>query len=167
MTYSPITPKVLGTFSNVWFEPVQFMNLLNSLSMESFQTQAGRDKAREAIVACLVTVPTANLRFPSGVWYAYRDAPSIGPVFSALLQATDTKNRMAENSNDSAPAASVELRAMARTDDATVAIRNSIDNIRSVLVQGQGVLDRESYETSMGLAWAEAPTRSRPSTSSG
>ena len=96
MSYSNITALNL-IYSSPTFAPYDvLLEILIKSRSNSFQTQAGRDILREQLVNALQTVVTPTTRFPANRWYVWSRNPTLGPVFEALLQATDTKNRIIE-----------------------------------------------------------------------
>nr|QHR83191.1 coat protein [Hibiscus latent Fort Pierce virus]WJE88256.1 18 kDa coat protein [Hibiscus latent Fort Pierce virus] len=153
MSYSNITALNL-IYSSPTFAPYDvLLEILIKSRSNSFQTQAGRDILREQLVNALQTVVTPITRFPADRWYVWSRNPTLGPVFEALLQATDTKNRIIETEEDSRPTTAETLNATQRVDDATVAIHKEIDNILGLLQGGTAVYNQASFEIASGWTW--------------
>nr|WHO41266.1 coat protein [Sunn-hemp mottle virus] len=159
MAYSNPTPSQLVYFTNTYADYFGLFNSLNNVRTNSFQTQAGRDELREILVKSQVSVVSPVSRFPAEpAYFVYLRDPSISTVYTALLQSTDTRNRVIEVENSSNVTTAEQLNAVRRTDDASTAIHNNLEQLLSLLTNGTGVLNRTSFESNSGLVWTPPAT---------
>lgn len=153
MAYTPITKKTVFPFSIAWFEVNNLLNILNSNLTKSFQVQANRTDLAEIIKGAMVSIVNANTRFPNGI-YIYRWDDQVKVAINNILSATDTKNRIVEVADGSAPSSQVELNSVRRTDDATVAIRSAIQDLIDLILNEIGFYEQADFESKFGLTWA-------------
>jgi len=154
MAYTPINDNTIVLFSNAWFEASNLLNILNNALGDSFQVQVNRTDLANLLRGAMVSVVNATTRFPDRT-YVYRYDDQIKVAVNNILSAVDTKNRVVEVADGSAPSANVELNAVRRTDDSTVATRNAIINLMDLLIQKTGYYGRLSFESAFGLTWTE------------
>ncbi|AEW50167.1 unnamed protein product [Clitoria yellow mottle virus] len=153
MAYHTPRPNQLVYFTNAFAEYFGFVNSLQKARVNSFQTQAGRDQLREVLVNSQVSVASPTVRFPENSFYVSFVDASVSTVYNALLQSTDTRNRVIEVENSSSVSTTEQINAVRRTDDASTAIHNNLDQLLNLLAAGTGVLDRQSFESTSGLTW--------------
>jgi len=153
MAYSNVTAKKLKWFSQSYFDPVAFLDGLVPIESNAFQTQAGRDAVRNYLQSSLVSGPTRAERFPSGRFLACTAMAPLTDMWAAVLQATDTKNRITEDEKADRVSTAEALNSVKRVDDATVAIRSSLDQLKAALRDGSGVFDQADFEEATGLVW--------------
>lgn len=101
----------------------------------------------------MVSVVNEKVRFPEGRIYIYRYSDQIKVAINNILAATDTKNRIVEVADGSAPSTQVELNSVRRTDDATVAVRTAIETLIDLIILKVGFYDRTEFESRFGLTW--------------
>ncbi|BAF37647.1 18 kDa coat protein [Cucumber mottle virus] len=160
MAYSPITPTNLSLFSSNYVPFTEFYNYLVTAQGEAFQTQQGRDSVRDSLSGFFSSPVSPTVRFPDGVFYVFLGNPVLDPLFKALLQSLDTRNRVIEVDNPSNPTTAESLNAVQRTDDSTVSSRVGLINLRAAITQGNGVVNRSIFESSNGLTWATSGSSS-------
>jgi len=153
MAYTPINDNTIVIFSNAWFDASNLLNILNNALGDSFQVQINRTDLANLIRGAMVSVVNATTRFPERT-YIYRYDDQIKVAVNNVLGAVDTKNRVVEVADGSAPSANVELNAVRRTDDSTVATRNAIQNLLDLIIQKTGFYNRTTFEAAFGLTWA-------------
>ena len=102
-------------------------------------------------------MPSMTVRFPASDFYVYRYNSTLDPLITALLNSFDTRNRIIEVDNQPAPNTTEIVNATQRVDDATVAIRASINNLANELVRGTGMFNQAGFETASGLVWTTTP----------
>lgn len=156
MAYTKVTPARLKFFGKVWFDPLPFQNGLKDLLKNSFQTQAGRDAVRDFLQNSLKEVIAKDERFPEDAYYGCIALAPLQGLWAATLQASDTKSRYAEDEKPERMSSAVELNATKRVDDATVAVRNCLQNLQTALFNGEGLYGLESFEEASGLVWVDA-----------
>jgi len=166
MAYSPITSDTTALFSVAWFESGNLLSVLNNALGNSFQVQINRTDLARLINGAMVSIVGVNTQFPATGFYIYRFDDQVKVAINNILGATDTKNRLAEVNDGSAPSSQVELNSMRRTDDATVSIRAAILSMIDLILQSVGTYDRNKFNNSFGLTWTEPVTgTSVPATS--
>nr|P03581.2 RecName: Full=Capsid protein; AltName: Full=Coat protein [Sunn-hemp mosaic virus] len=159
MAYSIPTPSQLVYFTENYADYIPFVNRLINARSNSFQTQSGRDELREILIKSQVSVVSPISRFPAEpAYYIYLRDPSISTVYTALLQSTDTRNRVIEVENSTNVTTAEQLNAVRRTDDASTAIHNNLEQLLSLLTNGTGVFNRTSFESASGLTWLVTTT---------
>lgn len=155
-SYSPLSLKTLPLFSANWASYRKLVDLLRNVSSESFQTQAGRDAVRVMLSGSVQRLVDENSRFPANDFLVYMADPVISQYFLALLQSTDTKNRIIEVENERAPSNGEIENATRRVDDASVAIRKNIEALMQALSSLTAVYDRAKFESDFDLTWGTA-----------
>lgn len=154
MVYTVTSVNQLHYLTNRYVDYFTFVSSLLSVQTNSFQTQSGRDELRTMLVNSVISVPAVNTRFPVDKFYIYINHPSVLPVWSALLQSTDTRNRIIENEGQNQnPTTAEQLNAVRRVDDASTAIHNNIEQLQSLLNRAEGVFDQATFENVSGLVW--------------
>lgn len=153
MAYTPLSARNIAPFSSAWMEATNILDILNNNISKSFQVQANRNDLANILAGSLVKVANYNTRFPLG-FYVYRYDDQIKVAFNNILAATDTKNRIVEVADGSAPSTQVELNSVRRTDDATVAIRSAIQEMIDLIINQVGFYDQATFESKFGLTWA-------------
>lgn len=154
MAYNVTSINQLQYLTNRYVEYYTFSSTLLSAQTNSFQTQSGRDELRAMLVNSVVRVPEPAVRFPENKFFVYLNHPSVLPVWSALLQSTDTRNRIIETDAQNVnPSTAEQLNAVRRVDDASTAIHNNIEQLQNLLNRGEGVFDRATFESVSGLVW--------------
>lgn len=154
MAYTPITPTNLPLFSSNYVPYTEFYNYLVSAQGEAFQTQQGRDAVRTTLSGFFTSPVSPTVRFPDGPFFIFLGNPVLDPLFKALLQSLDTRNRVIEVDNPSNPTTAESLNAIQRTDDSSVSSHVGLVNLRAAIAQGNGVVNRSIFESSSGLTWA-------------
>jgi hypothetical protein len=101
----------------------------------------------------MVSIVNEKVRFPESRIYVYRYSDQIKVAINNILAATDTKNRIVEVADGSAPSTQVELNSVRRTDDATVAVRTAIETLIDLIILKVGFYDRTEFESRFGLTW--------------
>lgn len=128
------------------------MNLCVSAQGQLFQTQSARDTVREQFSNSLTSPVSTEVRFPDR-YMVYLGSAAVKPLFEALMQSTDTKNRIIETVEESRPSTAEVVNATQRVDDATVAIRSQLQELYTALQNGNGFYNRTSFEAQM--PWVE------------
>jgi len=96
MAYTPITPTNLPLCSSNYVPYTEFYNYLVSAQGEAFQTQQGRDAVRTTLSGFFTSPVSPTVRFPDGPFFIFLGNPVLDPLFKALLQSLDTRNRVIE-----------------------------------------------------------------------
>lgn len=153
MVYNPITSSTIPLFSTSWFEASNLLSILNNALSDQFQVQVNRSDLARLLGSAMVSVVNANTQFPANGVYVYRWDDQIKVAINNIFAAVDTRNRVIEVADGSPPSANVELNAVRRTDDSTVATRNALQTAIDLLLQQVGFYNRQSFETAFGLTW--------------
>jgi len=154
MAYTPITANTVILFSQSWIEASNILSILNNALADSFQVQINRTDLANLLRGAVVSIVSATERFPANKYYIYRWDDQIKVAFNNILAATDTKNRIVEVADGSAPSSQVELNSVRRTDDATVAVRTAIQNLIDLILNKVGFYTQPQFESAFGLTWA-------------
>ncbi|ANF29783.1 coat protein [Tropical soda apple mosaic virus] len=160
MSYTISNPNQLVYLASVWADPTELLNLCTSALGNQFQTQQARTTVQQQFSDVWKTVPATNIRFPNAGFKVYRYNAVLDSLITALLGSFDTRNRIIEVENPQNPTTAETLDATRRVDDATVAIRSSINNLMNELVRGTGMYNQAQFESVSGLTWATTATSS-------
>lgn len=154
MSYTITSPSQLAYLSHVWADPQELINICTDAAGEQFQTQQARTTVQRQLNGVWKTAPASNVRFPAVGYKVYRYNAVLDPLITALLGSFDTRNRIIEVENQQNPTTAETLDATRRVDDATVAIRSSLNNLLSELIRGTGCYNQATFEAASGLTWA-------------
>lgn len=154
MPYQPINSTTLPYFSRNWVPYMEFLDFLSVAAGEAFQTQSGRDTTRESLQGFLSKPVDIDVQFPDNAYgYVFLKHTQLTSLFSAVLAALDTRNRVIEVVDPSNPTTAESLNAVKRTDDASVAARTSIERLSEAIISGAGRFSRAKFESELGLVW--------------
>jgi len=160
MPYKIQRPNQYQFFTVGWAQPIQLVNLCISSLGQLYQTQAARDAVRQQFTNSLSAVVQEDLRFPETGFRVFALSAELKPLWEALMEAFDTKNRIIETEEETRPSTTEVVSATRRVDDSTVAIRSELANLLKALQDGAGYYNRERFEEQM--AWTQpAATTSR------
>lgn len=157
MPYTINSPSQFVYLSSAYADPVQLINLCTNALGNQFQTQQARTTVQQQFADAWKPVPSMTVRFPASDFYVYRYNSTLDPLITALLNSFDTRNRIIEVDNQPAPNTTEIVNATQRVDDATVAIRASINNLANELVRGTGMFNQAGFDTASGLVWTTTP----------